>query len=141
MDNGKHRMNELAPCGVYCGACPSFGKSCKGCGSNDLDQKRPSKFCCKIRSCCYHDHQLDFCIECAMYPCSLMTKKLFTSHRGDLRYTYRHEIPHIFAQLKWMSLDQYLEFQKKRWKCNSCGGTIHFYHYKCDTCGKEQIIK
>ena len=135
------RINELAPCGVFCGACPSFDKTCKGCASEDKNQKRQSKFSCKIRDCCYSEKHLDFCIACDQYPCKKINKRIIEPHSDDPRYTYRHEIPAIFAKLKTMDLDDYLEFQKRRWQCNSCEGTVQFYHYKCGTCEKKQMIK
>ena len=47
-------LNELAPCGVFCGACPSFNKSCFGCSSNTNKNKRTkSKIHCPIRICIY----------------------------------------------------------------------------------------
>ncbi len=134
------RINELAPCGAYCGACPSFNKTCNGCASDDKDQDRCSKWSCKIRDCCYNQKGLDYCIYCEQFPCKIINKK-FSSHQGDPRYTYRREIPDVFAKLKTMSLEDYFEFQKQRWKCKSCGGTVYFYHYKCDKCGKERMIK
>ena len=141
MENEKNRINEVAPCGVYCGACPSFNKSCKGCSSGDKDQDRCSKWNCKIRICCYDKKGIDFCIDCEDFPCKIINKKLLNSHPDDPRYTYRHEVYSVFARLKTMKTREYLNFQKKRWECGACGGTIHFYHYRCDTCGKEQMIK
>lgn len=137
----KIRINELAPCGVYCGACPSFNKTCKGCASEDRNQKRQSKFSCEIRICCYEEKGLDFCIECNQYPCKKIKKKFINSHPDDPKYTYRHETPAVIAKLKTMGLDDFLEFQKKRWQCKSCEGTVQFYHYKCDTCEKERMIE
>ena len=141
MKTKKIRINELAPCGVYCAACPSFHKSCNGCASQKQNQQRQSKFYCKIRLCCYEEKQLNFCSDCDQFPCQKIQQKLVKSHPGDLRFTYRHEILTLAAKLKSMTLNEQLEFRKKRWRCNSCGGTIHFYHYKCDRCGKEQIIR
>lgn len=133
------KFDTLAPCGVFCRACPSFDKTCKGCASDDSDQDRCSKWSCKIRNCCY-GKGLDFCINCDEFPCKIIFKKLLGSHRDDPRFTYRLEIPDIFIKLKTMSLDEYFEFQTQRWKCDSCGGTIQFYLYKCRNCGKEQMI-
>lgn len=136
-----NKFDTLAPCGVYCGACPSYNKTCKGCASDDKEQDRCSKWSCKIRNCCYNEKELDFCIDCNQFPCRNLNKKILNTHRDDPRFTYRHEIPDIFIKLKTMSLDNYLIFQTQRWKCDSCGGTIQFYHYKCKNCGKEQIVK
>jgi hypothetical protein len=129
--------NELAPCGVYCGACPSFNKTCLGCVSANKKQKRKSKWECKIRVCCYDIEKLYFCIDCGKFPCITHRKKLSDTHQGDSKFKYRHEIPQIFAKMKEMDIESYLEYQKKRWICPSCGGVVYFYHYKCSNCGKE----
>ncbi len=52
--------NSLAPCGVYCKACPSLNISCNGCGSEKQKQKRKSKYTCKIRTCCFEKKNLVF---------------------------------------------------------------------------------
>ena len=139
--NVSNRFDTLAPCGVYCGACPSFDKTCNGCASDDKNQDRCSKWSCKIRDCCYNQKGLDYCIYCEQFPCKIINKKLFSSHKGDPRYTYRYEIPDVFIRLKNMGVKKYLDFQIQRWKCKVCDGTIQFYLYKCNKCGKEQMIK
>jgi hypothetical protein len=139
-DNMNKKFDSLAPCGVYCGACPSFNKTCKGFASDDKEQKRCSKWSCKIRNCCYNEKELDFCIDCNHFPCKIIYKKLVNTHQDDPRFKYRHEIPDIFMKLKTMNLDSFLSFQTQRWKCDLCGGTIQFYLYKCGNCGQEHII-
>ena len=137
----KHQIPPtLPPCGIFCGACPSFEKSCLGCASNDKKQSRTSKWSCKIRCCCYETKGLDFCIYCSEYPCKIVNKKLFATHFGDPRYTYRFETPEVFVNLENLGLNGYYEFQKARWHCDTCGGTIKFYTYKCDRCNKEKLI-
>jgi len=134
----KKVSNELAPCGVYCGACPSFNKTCFGCSSEINETTRSkSRIGCFIRSCCYNIEKHDFCIECNQFPCIKITKKLLKSHPGEPKFKYRHEIPKIFIKLKEMGINDFLIFQKKRWSCPSCGGIVHFYHYICSQCGKE----
>jgi hypothetical protein len=128
-------INELAPCGVFCGACPSFKKSCLGCSSNDKNQKRKSKWGCKIRDCCYNKKELDYCAYCEEFPCKIIHKKLLSSHKDDPAFKYRFEIPDNFIKLKEMGLDGYINYQKDRWKCSLCGGLIHFYYYRCSKCG------
>jgi hypothetical protein len=130
--------NELAPCGVYCGACPSFNKTCFGC-SSEINEKTRSKsrIGCKIRSCCYEIEKYNFCAECNQFPCTKITQKLLNSHPGDPKFKYRHEIPHVFIKLNEIGINDFLKYQKKRWSCPSCGGIVHFYHYSCSQCGKE----
>jgi hypothetical protein len=136
----KEIPNELAPCGVFCGACPSFPKTCLGCASDSKEQKRKSKWDCKIRDCCYNKNNLSFCIECEEFPCEIHKKKLIDSHPEDNKFKYRHEIPDIFIKLRKMGIEEYLKYQNQRWSCSNCDGTVKFYHYKCDKCGKEILI-
>jgi hypothetical protein len=132
--------NELAPCGVFCGACPSFLKTCLECASENKEQSRKSKWGCKIRDCCYNNKNNSFCIECDKYPCKIYNKKLLDTHQGDTRFKYRHEIPEIFMQLKNMDTFSILVYQKNRWAYPNCDGTIKFYPYQCDKCGTKSII-
>ena len=132
--------NELAPCGVFCGACPSYIKTCQGCASESKEQSRKSKWGCKIRVCCYDNKKISFCIECKEYPCKVYNKKLLDTHQGDIRFKYRHELPEVFMQLKKMDIVDYLDYQKNRWACPNCDGTVKFYHYQCDMCGNKSTI-
>lgn len=134
------RPNELAPCGVFCGACPSYGKTCLGCPSENRAQKRTSKWTCKIRRCCYDTMKKDYCIECGRFPCEIIKKKLFDSHPEDPRFKYRHEIPVLFPGSKGIGTDAYIEAQKNRWRCPYCDGIVVFYHYRCNKCGKYVFI-
>ncbi len=136
----KERNNKLAPCGVFCGACPSYKKTCLGCASENKDQKRTSKWSCKIRNCCYNSQNKNYCIECEKFPCQKLKNKLIDTHPDDIRFKYRHEIPEIFVKMKDMDIKDYLEFQEERWRCPFCGGTIHFYKYKCSKCGKKMKV-
>lgn len=134
------RINELAPCGVFCGACPSFGISCAGCASEDRNQKRTSKWSCKIRKCCYAEQELDFCGSCARFPCEKVSKKLTDSHPGEVKFKYRHEIPDNFVKLAQLGPPGYYEYQQQRWKCPACGGRVCFYEYACRACGSEVLV-
>jgi hypothetical protein len=53
---------ELAPCGVFRGACPSMNKTCLGCVSLKKNQIRSSEWACKMRLCCYRNKDLASCI-------------------------------------------------------------------------------
>ncbi len=130
----------LAPCGIFCNACPSFNKTCLGCPSENTHQKRTSKWGCQIRNCCYTDKNLMFCGQCNQFPCDTITKKLINSHPGEPAFKYRHEIPDNVQQLRELGLKLYLKSQNQRWACPSCSGIIQFYHYTCNRCGKKVIV-
>lgn len=128
---------ELAPCGVFCGACPSFEKSCHGC-SSQMKQKRKSKWSCKLRSCCYSVKKINFCFECDEFPCKELRRKLIDSHSEDPKYEYRHEVIENSKKFTELGLKRYLEYQNEKWVCPSCHqGRIQWYIYKCNKCGAE----
>lgn len=125
---------ELAPCGVYCGACPSFGKTCHGCPS-DRSQKRKSKWGCKLRKCCYTEKALAYCFECDEFPCKTYRQKLTEAHPGDPRFDYRHELIESCSLFSELGLEGYLQYQDEKWRCSQCAGRVHWYRYKCSRCG------
>jgi hypothetical protein len=132
----KTRRNELAPCGVFCAACPSFGKTCNGCPSENKNQKRISKWNCKIRKCCYEEKNVEYCGYCSSFPCEKINRKLINSHKDDKRFKYRHEIPENMKKLEELGIDKFIKFKEKKYICPHCKGIIHFYYYKCSSCGK-----
>lgn len=127
-----------APCGIYCGACPSYlkAKSCYGCRS-EAKQKRTSKYGCRIRQCCLGDKGLSFCYECEEFPCQKLRTKLPESHPGDKRFAYRHEVIANLLKVKDVGLEIWLEEQATKWRCPECGGHGCFYSYECCDCGVE----
>jgi len=127
--------DSIAPCGVYCEACPSFKTSCNGCGSENKNQKRKSKWGCKIRICCFEKNKFNFCFECKNFPCKEYSKKLSESHIGDKKYQYRHELPNNLKRIQKIGIENWLKEQKTRWQCPNCAGTIKFYYYRCSNCG------
>jgi hypothetical protein len=140
LDYMKDIPNELAPCGVFCGACPSFNKTCLGCPSERREQKRKSKWGCRIRRCCYEEKNLKICGDCQQFPCDEVKRKLLNSHPGEMKFKYRHEIPENMKVLRELGLKEYLKYQKQRWSCPFCSGTVRFYEYKCDNCQKTVIV-
>ena len=127
----------MGPCGIYCGACPSFQRTCRGCGSEDRDQRRRSKWGCRLRKCCFEKRDSDLCIECEDFPCRDHRSKLSDSHPGDPRFAYRHETVTNLRRVREVGIDLWLEEQGTRWSCPECGGRVAFYHYACTECGAE----
>jgi hypothetical protein len=127
----------MGPCGIYCGACPSFAKTCKGCGSDDRDQGRRSKWGCRLRVCCLEQRGLDLCNQCDEFPCRKHASKLSASHPGDPRFGYRRETVANLERVSEIGYDGWLAEQEVRWRCPGCGGRVTFYHYTCTRCGAE----
>jgi|GEM_PF-1239100 len=91
MPETRRLPDSMAPCGVYCGAGPSFGKGCRGCGSENRRQRSTSKWNCRIRRCCFEEKGLALRSQCTEFPCKL-TDRLQGSYPDDERFRYRHEI-------------------------------------------------
>lgn len=136
-DKNKKIPAELAPCGIFCGACPSFNNSCFGCASDDKQQKRKSKWSCKIRTCAYSAHNIDFCFECEEFPCKELGRKLYKSHPDDPRFQYRHEVIQNLEKLSNLGVENYLKYQNEKWQCPSCKGKIHWFDYRCSQCNQD----
>lgn len=130
----------MGPCGVYCGACPAFDKTCRGCGSDDRQQKRTSKFSCKLRRCSFEVKDVDHCFQCDEYPCAKLLDKLPRSHPDDPRFQYRVEALDNAERIKEVGVEAWLEEQNVKWSCPQCGGRVHFYHYRCSQCGHEVSV-
>jgi hypothetical protein len=131
---------ELAPCGIYCGACPSFKKTCLGCASLDPNQKRQSKWRCRLRVCCYEEKGLDYCSACEGYPCSNFKKKLLDSYPADPRFNYRKEVAKNLILLQELGKETYLQMMGERYTCPECGGRVVWYHYHCTDCDAEVVV-
>lgn len=138
----KTNIELLSYCGLYCGACPSYYRgTCLGCRSENHDQKRKSKWSCKIRECCLNDKEVLYCGECSEFPCANISKKLLESHPKDPRFFYRHEIPENIKQINEISISKWIKYQKRKWRCDDCGGKITFYDYKCMNCNRKSDPK
>ncbi|MCB2210467.1 DUF3795 domain-containing protein [bacterium] len=133
----ENQADQLSYCGIFCGACPSFGKSCLGCRSDSHDQARVSKWKCKIRACATEEQGMFSCLVCDQFPCDELKRKLIDSHPGDPRFTYRHELPDNRKKFEQLGLDEYLVYQDQKWSCAQCGGRVLFYKYACEDCGLE----
>jgi len=124
-----------SPCGVYCGACPSYiiRESCYGCRPEDRSQKRTSKWRCKIRQCCLEENKLSFCSQCDDFPCKILTE--FQKYGlGDKRRQHRAESVENLKQIKELGIDSWLKRQQEIWKCPKCGGGMVFYEFRCVDC-------
>ena len=132
----------LAPCGIYCGACPSYSKTCLGCASQEMGgvQKRKSKWSCKLRVCCYEKKGLDFCSECGDYPCAKHREKLLDSHPGDPRFQYRRDVPENLRLLEELGEQKYLQYMTEKYTCPHCGSQVVWYDYRCVDCGTEVFV-
>jgi len=126
-----------APCGIYCRACPTLGKTCSGCRS-EKPQKRISKYACYIRNCTA-EKGIDFCSSCNEVPCRKYKTKLLMPHRDDLRYQYRRDAFSDLQLLKENGFEAWDDHQQKKWSCPECGSVVWIYSYECSGCHKNWL--
>ena len=130
-----------APCGVYCGSCPSLHKgTCYGCSSDDRSQKRISKWNCKIRSCCVDEHKFNSCSQCNEFPCALINR-LQKSHLGEKKFRYREEIVDNLKRINDIGKVNWLKEQQRKYNCPECEESIVFYYYECLNCGYKMNLE
>ena len=124
----------IAPCGMNCSICHAYLRqknTCPGCYSVD-ETKWISIARCTIRNCeIWKNNKSGFCFECEYYPCNKL-KHL------DKRYNSRYGMS-MLENLEYIrdnGLTAFVEKEKERWRCQTCGGTVCVHKGYCLNCGK-----
>ncbi len=148
------KENLVAPCGLYCGACPMFlasqekddqklkavlqqfssGKTqlslddlrCDGCIANG----RVASFCrrCQIRDCASKKTKSSRCSECSDFACSRITS---FNNDGMLHHA---EVLENLRQLRGMGIKEWARHELERWSCPQCKSPIAWYDAECPKC-------
>ena len=126
----------IAQCGINCGACIAFfgytmgGKerkhgACIGC-------RNRASLCAFIKKGCKalaNKEPVEFCFECSDFPCERL-------ERIEKTYTRKYGLS-LIGNLKYIQekgMDAFLEREKEKWKCPTCGGVICVHTKQCYTC-------
>lgn len=132
----------IAPCGMNCAVCSSYlalhkdvrtkgirVPYCKGC-------RQRNKKCAFIKKRCnlLLNRKVEYCFECRDFPCENLK-------RLDKRYRTLFEMSFIdnLDFIKENSIEEFIETQKKKWKCPDCGGVICCHNGICFDCGLEKL--
>lgn len=123
----------LAPCGINCSLCLAYERKknkCDGCYAEDGVR---AKHCesCRIKLCEGHNGKPNsLCIECEKFPCKWM-KQI------DVRYVKGYGVSLIQNQERYKSLGEeaFIEEEKKKWTCPSCGQSLCIHREICQKCG------
>ncbi|MGV9172080.1 MAG: DUF3795 domain-containing protein [Promethearchaeia archaeon] len=107
-------------------------------GKRKINQERKGSRGYEIRACC-EQKEFDYCGQCQDFPCSKINR-LIKSQKGRKEYDYRHNIPSNFQIINKQGLEKWLQYQKKKWKCEKCGGVGVFYNFICWDCKKPLNI-
>jgi len=90
---------QVACCGLYCGACRSYLKGkCRGCSGN------AKATWCKVRSCCL-DKQIKTCAECTEFIDPRACKKFNNFMAKLFGLVFRSDRAACIAQIKQLGLD------------------------------------
>lgn len=137
-----------AVCGLYCKACSLFIATtedparlkgmaaqfqiseeevkCYGCRSA---KRGPYCKICKM-SVCASERGIDFCIECAEYPCNDL--KQFQSARP-----HRIELWDDLERIRAIGYEHWLKEIEGNYTCPQCRSINSAYDLKCRKCGRE----
>jgi hypothetical protein len=151
----------VAPCGLYCGACPMYLASqdddpkkidalaqqfggrgpkmaaadlqCDGC----IGGGRVASFCrrCDMRSCAENTKKVERCADCSDFPCSKITR---FNNDGMLHHA---EVLENGRKLKEAGIKQWAKREEERWRCPQCQAKIAWYDSKCSKCGAKRSDK
>jgi hypothetical protein len=126
---------------MNCGICAAyFGYTLKDTKRNHpcLGCRSRKNLCAFIKKPCTRlsRNQVEYCFECTDFPCENL-KKL------DRRYREKFAMSMIdnlrFIQIN--GIDKFLENEKGRWRCPSCGGVVCVHNKKCYSCGAVRIAE
>jgi hypothetical protein len=148
----------VAPCGLYCGACPMYLASqekdeqkfealmkqfsgskmqfkredllCDGC----IGGGRVAAFCrkCAMRSCAEAKTDVTRCSDCTEYPCSKITG---FNNDGMLHHA---EVLANLRQIRAMGITKWTRSEEDRWSCPQCRTKISWYDKACSKCGAKR---
>ncbi len=105
MKEYKRQYPQFSLCGLNCGLCPRHqtdgSSKCPGCGGADFYQKHPS---CGIIACSQRNGGVEFCFECAAFPCERYTRP----NDKDSFITYQHVLSD-FELAKTEGIETYIQ--------------------------------
>lgn len=151
----------VAPCGLYCGACPMYlatqdkdkqkikdlaqrfstpnskfaleDVECDGC----IGGGRVATFCrkCNMRACAETKQKVTRCADCKEFPCSLITN---FNNDGMLHHA---EVLENCRGLKAAGIKEWTKREMERWSCPQCKANISWYDGTCSRCGAKRSDK
>ena len=148
----------VAPCGLYCGACPMYlasqdkdeqkmkalmqqfsgGKMqfkpedliCDGC----IARGRVASFCrkCAIRACAEGKPNVTRCSDCPDFPCARIT-----NFNND-GMQHHSEVLSNLRQIQKMGIKEWTKYEEGLWRCPQCRTSLSWYDKACPKCGAKR---
>lgn len=152
---GANNEKLVAPCGLYCGACPMylatqandekrlasmFGAGskqpakppslenlrCDGCGGGGRTPAHVPK--CAIKLCAAEKTKSGICSECAEFPCSRI------SDFNNDGMQHHSEVLENLRQMRAMGIKDWSKREEERWTCSKCRTKLSWYDAECPNC-------
>ena len=132
----------IAPCGMNCSLCSGYLALihkvkekgiqipyCAGCRIRD-------KKCAFLKKRCplLLNGSVEYCFECDDFPCEPL-KHLDTRYKK----LYKMSMIENLQYIKEHGIERFLESEKKKWQCPTCGELICCHNGICFNCGIEQL--
>jgi len=125
----------IAPCGMNCALCYAFIREKNRCEGCLVQTEQKSNHCknCSIKNCEMHTGADSIlCHVCPKFPCARIRKL-------DLRYRTKYHMSMIenLEYIRSRGMEAFLENEKTRWACSSCGSIITVHRENCPTCDSQ----
>ena len=126
----------IAPCGMNCGICLAYLRNtsvCHGCWNINLNKSK-SRVACSIRNCeLLQKTDSKFCYECAKFPCARLRQL-------DKRYRLKYSMSMLenLHYIKKFGLENFVQMESIRWKCDMCEGMICVHRGYCLKCNDQK---
>ena len=141
-DAAMMREELIAPCGMNCGICSGYlayrvDSTSKGVKMSYCSGCRPrGKNCAFLKKGCERltHGTVQYCYECDEFPC-LRLKQL------DKRYRAKYHMSMIenLEYIRDHGTEQFLEWQREKWRCPECGGVVCCHNGICYDCGLDKL--
>lgn len=120
----------FAPCGMNCMVCYKHcyhKKPCEGCLKGEQGKPEHCRKC-KIKDCT-REKGITYCYECSTYPC-----KQIKSLEKSYNTRYHASLMENSKAVQEHGIASFLEQQRKKYICPSCGGIISIHDKECSEC-------
>ena len=127
----------IAPCGMNCALCMARlireKNQCPGCRGDDSGKPKYCVQCVIVNCDHFKETKNKYCSsKCAKFPCTRLRNL-------DKRYRTKYHMS-MLENLKYIEdfgIRAFVRWEKERWTCSECGGTICVHRGVCSTCGKS----
>ena len=130
----------IGPCGLDCSLCRHAHDPVNPCGGCLGPQEEKYEYCltkCDIMRCRqYQKNHYRFCNVCPDYPCEAIWEK---ENRYQEKYVLKESPIQNLEDIRKIGMSKFLEKQKQRFTCPSCGDVISVHTGKCRSCGEERL--